>query len=135
MAALNPAERDEMLQTLLWVLDQWGLEGDEKVGATIVKRALEEPLKSVAHHLPDHVPLRRVRETDGRSITVVGIRLPGWTGGVGFYLWDGEVCVVVRTRDSRKLPAPWQPLILRGHCVSDEWGTHWLQIQEVHYMQ
>lgn len=31
MAALNPAERDEMLQTLLWVLDQWGLEGDEKV--------------------------------------------------------------------------------------------------------
>lgn len=31
MTQLNPAERDELLQSLLGVMQQWGLEGDEKV--------------------------------------------------------------------------------------------------------
>jgi hypothetical protein len=31
MTELDPTERDEMFQTLLWVLQQWGLEGPEKV--------------------------------------------------------------------------------------------------------
>ncbi len=38
------------LVSLIPVLDNLGLEGDEKVGANIVRRALEEPLRQIAHN-------------------------------------------------------------------------------------
>jgi uncharacterized protein (DUF2384 family) len=31
MTDTNPAERDDLIQTLLWVMQQWGLESDERV--------------------------------------------------------------------------------------------------------
>ena len=38
------------LVSLIPILDNLGLEGDEKVGANIVRRALEEPLRQIAHN-------------------------------------------------------------------------------------
>jgi DNA polymerase III alpha subunit len=93
--------------------------------------ALRDPLKLVADRLPEHVPLCQLDETRGRLVTVAGVRLPGWTGGAGFYLWDGETWVIARTADSKAKTAPWEPLLLRGRWVGDEWGTRWLQAEEM----
>ena len=92
---------------------------------------LEEPLRPVADQLPPYVELQRLPESAGNVVVVAGIRLPGWTGGEGFYLWDGGTWIVAKTRDAQRSPAVWEPLLLRGRWVSDEWGTHWIQVEEV----
>jgi DNA polymerase-3 subunit alpha len=86
------------------------------------------PLELVAERLPAHVPLRHLPEWAGRPVTVAGVRLPGWTGGRGFFLGDGETFVVVKGGES--LPPRWSPLLLRGRWVGDDWGTFWLQVEE-----
>lgn len=87
------------------------------------------PLELVAERLPEHVPLRRLPEVVGRLATVAGVRLPGWTGGRGFFLGDRETFVVAQ--GSEPSPPHWEPLLLRGRWVGDDWGTFWLQVEEV----
>ncbi|MBE9506931.1 MAG: hypothetical protein IMY86_02690, partial [Chloroflexi bacterium] len=94
--------------------------------------ALQEPLELVSDRLPEHVTLRRLPEMAGRTVTVAGVRLPGWTGGQGFHLWDGETWVIARTKELQKAPTAWEPLILLGRWTGDEWGTCWLQVEEMH---
>jgi DNA polymerase-3 subunit alpha len=91
---------------------------------------LRDPLQLVADRLPERVPLRSLPETNGRSVVVAGVRLPGWTGGKGFHLWDGETWVIVRG-ELAKAPPAWQPLLLRGRWAGDEWGFRWFQAHEV----
>ena len=67
----------------------------------------------------------------GAPATVAGVRLPGWTGGQGFYLGDGETFVIAKGTKSLKAPPPWQPLILQGRWLSDEFGTSWLQVEQI----
>jgi len=93
--------------------------------------AFAEPLRLVADRLPEHVPLRRLPEMPGRTVTVAGVRLPGWTGGEGFYLWDGQAWVIVKANKSQKWPPPWEPALLRGRTLVDEWGIHWFQAEDV----
>ncbi|MBN1976376.1 MAG: DNA polymerase III subunit alpha [Anaerolineae bacterium] len=90
---------------------------------------LREPLKLVAGRLPEHVPLCGLPEMGGRTVTAAGVRLPGWTGGEGFYLWDGATWAIVKGLE--KLPPSWEPLLLRGRWVVDEWGMGWLQATSV----
>ncbi len=40
----------------------------------------------MAERLPARVPLRDLVEIYSRLVTVVGVRLLGWTGGEGFHL-------------------------------------------------
>jgi hypothetical protein len=76
--------------------------------------------------------LRDLAETAGRIVTVTGVRLPGWTGGEGFHLWDGETWVVAKAPGKRsRRPPAWEPLLLEGRWVSDAWGTQWLQVTEI----
>jgi hypothetical protein len=90
------------------------------------------PLELVAGSLPrDRVPLRRLPELQGRPVTVAGVRLPGWTGGQGFYLGDDQTFVVVRGDAASKAPPPWQPLLVRGRWLADEWESTWLQAEEI----
>jgi DNA polymerase-3 subunit alpha len=92
---------------------------------------LAEPLKPVADRLPECVPLRRLPETHGQPVRVAGVRLPGWTGGEGFHLWDGETWVIAKARELHRSPKPWTPVFLRGRWISDGWGASWLQVAEV----
>ncbi len=91
------------------------------------------PLALVADRLPAHLPLRRLAESPGRPVTAAGVRLPGWTGGPGFFLGDGDTFVIVCpdvpgiVKSEGKAPPAWQPVIVRGRWVGDEWGTTWLQ--------
>ena len=93
---------------------------------------LAAPLKPVADRLPECVPLCSLPETGGRPVTVAGVRLPGGTGGEGFYLWDGETWIIAKSRESQRSPEPWTPVLSRGHWIGDEWGTSWLQVTEVY---
>jgi DNA-directed DNA polymerase III PolC len=90
------------------------------------------PLELVAEHLPAHVPLRRLPEWVGRPVTVAGVRLPGWTGGRGFFLGDEKTFVMVKGSES--FPPHWEPLLLRGRWVGDDWGTFWLQVEEIEHV-
>jgi hypothetical protein len=98
---------------------------------------LHHLLGLVKSPLPEHVPLRRLPEGNGRPVTVVGVRLPGWTGGEGFHLWDGETWIVARSSSSEKAvrPSAWEPVLLRGRWVGDEWGSFWLEVDELEYLQ
>jgi DNA-directed DNA polymerase III PolC len=84
------------------------------------------PVALVADHLPDHTRLCQLKRSNQR-VTIVGVRLPGWTGGRGFFLGDGDTFVVVQGID----PAPptWQPIVVHGKWTGDEWGTTWLQAE------
>ena len=93
--------------------------------------ALREPLALVAQRLPAHVPLSELPGARAREVTVAGVRLPGWTGGQGFHLWDGHTWVMAKTGGAQRAPAPWEPLLLRGRWTGDEWGNHWLQVAEM----
>ncbi len=59
----------------------------------------------------------------GRPVAVAGYRLPGWTGGRGFFLCDGLTFVVVAGSKTLPSPKPWQPIVVHGRYRVDEWGT------------
>jgi hypothetical protein len=102
---------------------RWGWE-QEVLGLPV--SALADPLALVADRLPEHTPLSKLPERPGRPVTVAGVRLPGWTGGEGFFLSDGPTFVIAK---GTKAPPPWQPLLLRGRWLGDQWGTFWLQVE------
>jgi DNA polymerase-3 subunit alpha len=89
------------------------------------------PLQLLAGRLPPTIPLRRLAESRGKTVTVAGARLPGWTGGPGFFLSDGDTFIIARTAQTKKAPPPWQPLLSRGRWLTDEWGMAWLQLEQI----
>ena len=92
------------------------------------------PLELVSG-LPKVTPLGQLATSDQRRsrqlLTVAGVRLPGWTGGPGFFLGDGREFVIVRGDEGLEKPEPWLPLLLRGRWLVDEWGSGWLQAEEM----
>ena len=89
------------------------------------------PLELVADRLPEHIALARVPQTAGRRVVTAGVRLPGWTGGSGFFLADAHTFMVARQREGKSNPPSWEPLVVRGRWQTDEWGTSWLQADEI----
>jgi hypothetical protein len=85
----------------------------------------------VADRLPPRLPLRHLPEQPGQRVTVAGVRLPGWTGGQGFFLSDGDAFVTARGDAGGSAPPLWQPLVAHGRWRSDEWGTAWFQVEEM----
>lgn len=85
------------------------------------------PLQLVKKQLPNKVtPLSRLAELPGRNVTIAGARLPGWTGGRGFFLSDGQNYITVR---AEKSPRPWQVVVCSGRWLRDEWGENWFQAE------
>jgi DNA-directed DNA polymerase III PolC len=91
------------------------------------------PLDLITDRLPPCMPLSEVAMSRNVPIVTAGARLPGWTGGQSFYLSDGAGFVRVRMgRDGRlHTPVAWQPVIIRGRCVQDEYGNAWLLAEKV----
>jgi hypothetical protein len=91
------------------------------------------PLEAVAPQ-PGVVTLTALPATQGRYATIRGVRLPGWTGGKGFFLGDGhDFVTVVPAKELaetawRKL---WRPLQLSGWWRQDEWQGEWFQADKV----
>ncbi len=72
------------------------------------------------------VALAEAHLQPGRRITVAGARLPGWTGGKGFFLDDGQCYITVMEPEGSKAPAPGKPVSVTGRWRVDAWGGGWL---------
>ncbi len=75
------------------------------------------------------VTLAAAAAQPGHLIELIGYRLPGWTGGAGFYLSDGRSFAVALENKGLSKPAPWQAVILRGRWQISRWGAQWLQVE------
>ena len=69
--------------------------------------------------------------TQNNSCSIMGVRLPGWTGGPGFFLGDQETYITVRGDKSEPTPVPWLPLLVYGRWRLDQWGVAWFQADSV----
>lgn len=97
--------------------------------------AFADPLALVREGLPPHTPLAALADSRGRPTTAAGVRLPGWTGGPGFFMSDGRTFVIVRADKAVKHPASWQPLLVKGRWVGDGWGSFWLHADQISPIQ
>jgi hypothetical protein len=88
------------------------------------------PLATVSPQQRPGIPLGDLPQQAGKSVVVTGTRLPGWTGGKGWFCGDEKNYVVAIPRKGLVNPRPWRPLQLRGRWVSDQWGDCWLQVEE-----
>ena len=87
----------------------------------------------------DTTPISVLSETGaaklaGQRLQVVGARLPGWTGGPGFFLANNDTFIAVNDEAldrARFKPEPWQPVEVRGRWRQDPWGTRWLQADKI----
>jgi DNA polymerase III alpha subunit len=93
--------------------------------------ALADPLALVRDSLPPFVRLAEVVATRNRSLVTAGVRLPGWTGGPGFFLSDGERFVFVHVPKGSRHPPVWKPILVQGRWIADEFGVAWLQALQI----
>lgn len=76
------------------------------------------------------IGLKQAMQSSGRPQQMVGYRLPGWTGGKGFYFSDGDTYVVAVLAEKLATPKSWQPIQVSGRWLRDEWMS-WLQIDSI----
>ena len=81
------------------------------------------PLEALADLPEGTQTLADLPQMPGRPVAVTGYRLPGWTGGRGFFLSDGSTFVVVVGNKSLPNPKAWQPLVVQGRWRTDEWRS------------
>ena len=68
-----------------------------------------------------------VVKRNSTAIRVAGARLPGWTGGAGFFLGDDHSYLVAVGPRGQRPPPAWQAIELLGRWQVDEWGGAVLQ--------
>lgn len=88
-----------------------------------------EPLDLLSAPGAEFTPLAAVPAAPRQFVQVLGTRLPGWTGGKGFFLSDGaRFCIAIPPRGVSSPPS-WSVVRIRGRWLEDEWGGGWLQIE------
>jgi hypothetical protein len=82
-----------------------------------------------------NLPLRQLPQRKNQPAVILGTRLPGWTGGKGFYLGDGDTFIIVQPDQRLKMQdderKPWRPLRISGRWREDEWGGGWFQAETI----
>ena len=76
-------------------------------------------------------PLNQIVRQPGQPVTTAGIRLPGGTGGKGFFLADRDSYIIAIPPQGMAVPPSWQPVVVSGRWCVDEWGGEWLQIERM----
>lgn len=87
------------------------------------------PLDLVAGSLIDITQLSEMPSRTGQRLRTAGFRLPGWTGGKGFFLGDGRSYAVAIPAAGLSAPRSWEPVVVQGRWLNDEWGMGWLQVE------
>lgn len=93
------------------------------------------PLQMIPSTVRGTVDLVDAEAQGGRRVLVAAYRLPGWTGGQGCFVSDGNTfCTAILPKrvDSLK---PWVPVCLAGRWMTDEWGSGWLQVETVEQLE
>ena len=93
--------------------------------------ALRAYLPALVEQHPDATRLHPRKWQPGQSAHTFAVRLPGRTGGGGFYLWDGATWVIAKVRASQKNPSPWRILEVQGRWHRDRWGMDWMQVHHL----
>lgn len=127
--AVREVEAEDLAQRLQWE-----------------QRVLGMPVSGYAAalaSLPSPDSLAAARQAPGRSVTLHGVRLPGWTGGKGWFLAVDDLAVedravhdgvgrydyaVAIVDQAAANPRPWRPVVVRGTWQQDSWGNGWLQV-------
>lgn len=73
-------------------------------------------------------PLRELQQYHNQLVTVAGFRLPGWTGGKGWFLSDGDSFVIVQGGER---PSNWEVVVIDGRYRLDEWGGGRFQSESI----
>jgi hypothetical protein len=78
----------------------------------------------------------RMGKVDGRggAVRVAGARLPGWTGGAGFFLGDRSGYLLAIGPRGLRPPPAWQAIEATGRWRFDEWGGVALQLDGWHVL-
>jgi DNA-directed DNA polymerase III PolC len=70
------------------------------------------------------------QDARARLVRVAGVRLPGWTGGPGFFLSDEHDYLLAIGPQGQRTPTAWQPIEVSGRCLSDQWGGLALHVEQ-----
>ncbi len=92
------------------------------------------PLDALPSHPPGLTPMVDLVTVPGRRVRVAAARLPGWTGGKGYFIGDRRTFVVAIPDPGLPVPRAWQPVLLEGRWLVDEWGMGWLQVAEANLL-
>jgi DNA polymerase III alpha subunit len=87
------------------------------------------PLDVVAGLPQDVLPLAEASKRPGQRVRAAGVRLPGWTGGKGFFLADRADYLTAVLPRGLAAPAAWEPVLATGRWQADAWGGGWLQVE------
>jgi len=88
------------------------------------------PVETVRGKMAGDTPLREAPDTRGQPVTITGTRLPGWTGGPGFFFGDGVSFLIVRSgRNFKEKLVSWEVVRLYGRWREDEWGGGWFEME------
>ncbi len=88
------------------------------------------PLAAVPEQVANNVLLRDLPRLRNHKATIAGARLPGWTGGRGFYFGDGdsfEIVQLEKTAAAKIKMKSWLPYRLTGFWREDAWGSGWFE--------
>lgn len=82
------------------------------------------------------VPVKELAETNGKTVHTLGWRLPGHTGGKGFYISDGVGLVLAwdkgaQSGRSAKSIKAWVAVIVKGAWRVDRFGGGWFQVEKM----
>ena len=89
----------------------------------VAQNVVKAPIDHNMSHWQERVDLAALPDSSGRMVNVLGYRLPGWTGGKGFFLADGDTYVIAIGDEERPNPRTWQPILAQGRWRVDQWGT------------
>ncbi|MDX9953945.1 MAG: DNA polymerase III subunit alpha [Anaerolineae bacterium] len=88
---------------------------------------LQELLPQLRTTYAGTLPLTELPER--QRVRVIGVRLPGWSRGPDFFLWDGVTWLLAKLAPRQALPPAWEPLLITGMRQTDGWGMTWLQVE------
>jgi DNA polymerase III alpha subunit len=75
--------------------------------------------------------VRALPDSRGQRVTVRAQRLPGWTGGQGVFIGDGESYVIARLPRGQKGLAVWHAGLWTGRWRTDQWGGGGVEVESV----
>lgn len=86
------------------------------------------PLALIDAKARPSMTLGLLAQNAGDRVVVSGVRLPGWTGGKGWFCGDEANYIVAIPEKGLSNPRPWRPIRMQGRWCMDQWSDCWLQV-------